>query len=258
MNILKNILGFIFRRDYLLVILLIIGAFLGAVGIPQSLGYKADQLLLTLLGVLALDTLLERLGYLDRIEKRLAELETKIESRPNVDDLFRTRDELRSFTSWLLEGKELWVLGKDLSELMSRFGAQIQQEAIGKKKRFRFLVMDPSDQSLIKVAAAGSYLNPDVQTQEAIIRQTLDILKRITEGVPQNAIEVRLLSCYPTNSYVILDYNKEHGQIVVEPFGNKITSAERQHMVLRRTVDTQTFAFHLKQFETMWKDAKPL
>jgi len=67
-----------FKRENLLVVVLVVAAILGIVGVPQSIGITTDQIILALLGVLALDTLLERIGYLERIENHIAKLENKI------------------------------------------------------------------------------------------------------------------------------------------------------------------------------------
>jgi len=50
------------KRENLLVVVLVVAAILGIVGVPQSIGITTDQIILALLGVLALDTLLERIG----------------------------------------------------------------------------------------------------------------------------------------------------------------------------------------------------
>jgi len=52
----------------------IILTFLGAGGFLQRLGFTTDQIILALLGILAVDTVVERLGYLSRIEDSVKSL----------------------------------------------------------------------------------------------------------------------------------------------------------------------------------------
>lgn len=258
MNATSKIVRMVFRRENILVVFLVIGALLGVIGVPQSLGVTSDQILLALLAVLAVDMLIERLGYLERIETNIAKIESKIEVRVSADNLFLTRDELGSPLSWLQEWGEMWVSGKDLIEFITRYAGEVEQAAIKNRKRFRFLIIDPDNPTVISTVAASSKLRPNAPAREIMVRQALTYLESITSKTPTGAIEVRLANWVPTNSYVIVDGRREHGRMVVEMFGYKIASSERLHVTLTRVADSQTFAYHLKQFESMWQEAKPL
>jgi hypothetical protein len=246
----------VFRRENVLVVLLVAGALLGVIGVPQNIGISSDQILLALLGVLALDMLIERLGYLDRIETHIADLENKIQPRVSADNLFRSRGELPPFTLWLQQSDEIWVAGKNLFGLVAAYGRQIEQAAKS-GKRFRFLVTNPDSLSLMKVIAVGSFAHPTAPSVEQLLREVLAHFERLCKNTPKGAIEIRLVDHVLTNTYLVVDGKKPHGQMVVEMYNYKISTGERLHIKLTRQADYRIFAFHLEQFESMWRDATP-
>jgi hypothetical protein len=88
----------IFKRENILILLLILGALLGVVGVPQKYGFSSEQLLLALLAVLAFDTLAERLGYLDRIEQLSQKTYETVEySTKKTNDLLESLSRERIF-----------------------------------------------------------------------------------------------------------------------------------------------------------------
>ena len=223
----------------------------------QRLGFSLERVILALLAGLAIDTLIERLGYLERIESQVFNLERRIESHVSADNLFERREEMRQFSLWLQESEEIWVSGEDVMNLINTYGGKIQEAAKEGRKRFRFLLVNPDNAVLMNIIAASSVLYADAPAREMIIRQVLVSLERLAENSPQGAIEVRLADWVPTNSYLIADGGKEHGRITVELFGYQIHTGERVHINLNRATDPRTFAYHFSQFESMWHDAKP-
>jgi hypothetical protein len=245
----------IFKRENILVLLLVIGALLGIVGVPQHLGITSEQILLALLAVFALDMLIERLGYLDRIEAQLVSIADKIEPQVSMDNLLRPRVAMPPF-QLSLQYEEIWIAGKNLLGLLNYYEREIQQAAVD-GKRFRFLIIHPDNASLASALAASSLAHPSASITAQHSQEALARFERIVGGAPQDAVEVRLADYIPPHSYQILDGRKPHGRMFVEMFGYKISSGERLHFCLARAKDSQAFNFHLVQFERMWEDATP-
>ncbi|MBN2006472.1 MAG: hypothetical protein JXA21_24180 [Anaerolineae bacterium] len=239
-------------RDLIMTVMLIIAAFLGVFDILQK-WLPADRIIMALLGVLAIDTLIEKLGYLHRIEENIVKLRDKPHS---ADNIFHAKDKMRSFDEWLKECKEMRVLGRDCIGLLNQYTNQIIEKTLD-GGCFRFLIADPNDAKLMDVIATSSVLRSSGTERAQVIQQALKILEDIVKKGKKGSVEVKLINWVPTNSYVIVDPKKECGQMLVEPFGFKITSAQRRHMVLSRETDGQSYVFHLDQFEEMWKEAKP-
>ncbi len=249
----RKLLRAIFKRDHILVLLLVIGAIVGATGIPQRFGFGSEQVILALLAVLALDALIERIGYLDRIENEISELKNRIDPQARAKDIIHTRDDMQPFDVWLNETEELWVFGRDLKELLSRYGKRIA-EAASQGKKFRFLIVDPSATEVITTISASSYLSSSLERRQASILQGFEILQEMARTYPE-AVQVALANWVPTNSYVIADPSKQRGKMSLEGFGYKITSGQRRHMLLTKSSDKDIFEFYMGQCEAMWEDA---
>ncbi len=245
----------IFKRENILILVLIVGAILGIVGLPQKIGITTDQLVLGLLGVLAVDTLIERLGYLERIENRITELKNKLEVKTSADNLFRTRSELPAMTTWLTQYDEICFLGVNLNAIVHSYTRQIEEGAKN-GKHFRFILVDPESNSPWDTVAARSFTEPNAANQRQLAADSLAILKRISNNVPKKSIEVRLINYDLPCSYSIGDGNTERGKVIVEFFNYKISAGERQHITLLKQTEPIQFRFHLQQFETIWKGAK--
>lgn len=245
------------KRENILVILLMVAALLGLLGVPQTIGITSEQIILGLLGVLAIDTLIERLGYLDRIETHITHLGNKIEPRVSAGNLFHSRAELPPFTTRLQQHDEIWIAGENLFGPVTDYGRQIEQAAKD-GKLFRFLVVNPDNPCLMKAIALRSFTQPTASSVERLLREALAHFERLCENTPKGAIEVRLVDCVPTTAYLIADGKKPNGQMTVEMYGYKIATGERLHLELTRRANSRIFAFHLEQFESMWRDAKPL
>ena len=122
----KSILRRVLKRENVLTLLLAIGAILGSIGVPQSLGITSERILLALLGVLALDTLIERLGYLDRIETHTIGLQKQIEpiesaqlqSRQQIEELIEALSESTTTIIESVQGVELRAFNSE-NDLLS-------------------------------------------------------------------------------------------------------------------------------------------
>ncbi len=247
----------LFTLKNILILLIIILALVGAIfpDFLQKLGFSSDQVILALLAGLAVDTLIERIGYLERIEANIASLENKVELRVSADNVFRIRDEMDAFLPWLRECEEMWISGRDLMNLLNHYSKHIQQAAESGKK-FRFLIIDPDEPALMNVVAASSALSLNGLSREKTVRQAFDILKRMVNSTPN--IKAKLVNWVPIHSYLIVDGQKENGRMRVEMFGYKIGAGERLHVTLTRAADSRAFDHHFKQFKGIWKDAKSL
>lgn len=246
----------IFKRENILILTLILGAVLGIIGIPQYIGITSDQLLLALLGVLAVDTLVERLGYLERIEKQITKIESKLETKVSADDLLHPRSEIPPMTLWLTKYDEIWLAGISLHTIVHSYGRQIESAAQS-GKRLRFLLANPENTALWDTFALGSFTYPDGNAVKKLATDSLALFEQILKNSPKNSIEIRLLDYDFSCSYVIGDGKKDHAKMAVEYFSYKVSAGERHHMIVSKRMDTKTFSFHFQQFEAMWKNAKP-
>lgn len=247
----------IIRREHILIFLLIIAAFLGLLDVPQRIGVETDQILLALVGLLALDSLLERLGYLDRIEERLKQLAKNIQPDISIDEMIHKRNEETSILSIVDRGTEIWVMGKSLRELTSIYGSQFQQALI-RGKQFRILIVDPDESSAIRSIANNTFTALSDDEVKHISQESISAIKRIVARVPKSIIELKLTNVIPPGLCVIADGKHPNGIMIVQMYGYKISQGDRINMVLYSQRDRQIFTYYLDQFEDMWNNAKQI
>ena len=167
---------------------------------------------------------------------------------------FRESDTDPSFVSMLQGCKELWVVGKDCHGLLTTYFDQIQQ-AIAEKKRFRFLIVDHSNKSLLNTMAASSITRPESKQRKQTAQEALKILRRLLDSASKGVVKVKLANFLPTCTCTIFDGNSPSGRMTIENYGYKISSGRRLRMYITRKKAPQTFAFYIQQFNKMWDAA---
>lgn len=250
MNSIKKI----FKRENILVLSLILVAFLGIFGIPQILGINAEQIILLLFGVLALDMLIERLGYLDRIENKLAELASKIQPIFSVDSMLLSREKMGSFEEQLIEGDNIWIASRTLHAFMKSYVVSIQKAA-QKGKKFRFLIVNPENLHALE-SIAVTRVESNVSFLSSSMAETLSLILLIQKKAPKNSVQIKVVDFIPLNMIRVVDPHKETGEMIIEHYGYKVSTGQRRHFIVNKKRDPETFSFYLDQFEQMWNDGK--
>lgn len=254
----RDIISKLFKRENTVAVILLISAVLGLVGVPQRIGITSEQIILAFLGLLTVDTLIERLGYLNGLAADVRELRNKIEPSLSADRLFLIGSHQKPFSVWLDQADDIWVSGMALNELIRNYGEQIQAAAKARGKRFRFLVVNPDNPSLMEALANSSSLHPKAKESELNIRQAVIWMANIRSRTPRGSIEVRLVNHIPTCAIMVIDGNRKDGRILIDLYGYKVSPAERQLMQLKRSADERTFNYFLDQFNRTWNAATPV
>jgi len=161
-------------------------------------------------------------------------------------------EEMPKLESLLAHHEEIWMSAKDLHTFISTYYAAIQEAAM-LGTRFRFLIVNPKDTTLMNTLAASSWLYSDSPTRES--EQVIEWFRKMVAEA-KGDIVVGLANCILSNALLIADGKKAHGQMIVTMYGYKIPRNRRLHIHLTRAADNQTFEFYLEQFEHMWRDAE--
>lgn len=253
----KSVIQRIFKRNNILILVLISVALLSVVGVPQSFGITSDKIILAMLAILALDVIIERIGYLDRIETHLLDIESKVESKVSADELFKARKQLPSFDFLLEQGEIFWIGGKNLVGLLNNYGRQIQKAA-NEGKKFRFLIHNPNKSALIEIQSASSYTHSSVKTLEQKLQEAIFIFGDLLNNTPKDSIEIRLTDSLLTNAYLIIDSKKAYGHMIVEFYNYQISSGEQNSLYLKKQSEDRIFNYYLRRFESRWKKSETL
>lgn len=231
----------------------IILAFLGAIGFLQNMGFASDKIILVILGVLAVDTVVERLGYLIRIEDKVNSL-SLMASRPrflsrallNVDE---------SFEQFVARGQDVLIsgvaLGGTVGPLRAFFRKTVQQGT-----NLRFLLLDPNSQC-IEFAARSHGTSPELMRND--ILSSLGYIKELKESLGDSGgdfIQVRLLRAIPEAGIVMRDGNRDTGEIRCELYLYQTDVSERPAFRLTPG-DGATYHRYRDVIERMWNDSLP-
>ena len=108
----RDIISKLFKRENTVAVILLISAVLGLVGVPQRIGITSEQIILAFLGLLTVDTLIERLGYLNGLAADVRELRNKIEPSLTLTGYFSS-DHIRNrflfgWTKPMTYGSVVW------------------------------------------------------------------------------------------------------------------------------------------------------
>ncbi|MBD0326059.1 MAG: hypothetical protein ICV68_06500 [Pyrinomonadaceae bacterium] len=189
---------------------------LGAVGLTLlALGIIPEKysttVILALLGLLAFDALVERVGYLEKMEASLADLKKEVAEgnktlRATIDAekaRFANREALNareSFETFLRRGSDILISGLTLAGTVGPnlkfFEGRVREGAT-----LRFLMLNGQDEKLLELAALAHGVS--VKALRSGIESSLaalDELKRKVGAEKADSIEIRLLKTLPTAS----------------------------------------------------------
>jgi uncharacterized FlaG/YvyC family protein len=168
-----------------------------------------EGLILSLLALLSIDALLERMTILERIQKNLDELGS---SRPQLrwdSDLY----EETPFEKYLQGVEELFVSGGSLISLFT-----VQREVIARwlkqtsDAKLKLILVDPDALRAGKVTVESLHIDQNKETYARDIDKSLIIIKNLQEGFPQK-IEFRLTDQIPSLTVMII--NKSEAMIAL-------------------------------------------
>jgi len=210
--------------------------------------YFSDRLL----GILAIDAFVERLGYLHRIEDDVKALLSRSTRFP-----LHNRDVLNAeenFTKFVDQGRDILLSGATLSPSTGAFKTFIRQRVIERRKRFRFLLLNPHAPDLEFIAQSHGLT---AQTLRNDIDNSLANIASIIKDVPEskrNLIQVRLIDTIPLH-LAMRDGHDDGGVIRCEIHLHKVDSARRPSFSLTPT--DEAYIDFLAAAENLWEDAKP-
>jgi hypothetical protein len=232
----------------------IILAFLGATGFLENLGYASDKIILVILGVLAVDTVVERLGYLIRIEDKVNSLSSVI-SKPKFLSRALLNDE-EPFEQFVGGGQDVLISGVALGATAGPHRAFFRK-TVQQGTNLRFLLLDPNSQC-VEFAARSHGTSPESLRNDLL--STLGYIKELKEALGDSrngSIQVRLLRTVPEAGIAMRDGNRDTGVIRCEPYLYQTDVSERPAFRLTLSDDGVAYHRYRDAIERMWNDSLP-
>lgn len=203
--------------------------------------FDVEAAILFVLALLAFDALVERLSVIDKIEGRLASLES-----PSV---LRDRSAMVGLEEMAKGASTLDACGATLISLsLQRYDFFLEQLTAGKK--MRFVVLDPA-------SPAWKIWNDVKFATPADIDTTLQTFGALMKEKTKGSIEVRLSSFVLPSSLLIGDGSDRKGRMNVEFAFSGTSLRSRPHVHLTRRSSPEWFEFFSDRFEELWKASKP-
>lgn len=217
----------------------IILSLLGIIGLSV-----AENIILALLALLAIDALTERLSVLEKIENKLSSLSS--------GQQLRTRNELPSVETQAAYASEICIIAISATSVLAQ-NLHFFEKKVKSSCKLRVILLNPDSSSLQTFNLLdGGY------TAKSDIERTLRLLKEHARiEWAKDKCEIRLSKVFLPFSMFAVDLQKESGSMVITYFGYRTDTifSGRANIFLTQSDNAEWFKFYREQFENFWSDA---
>lgn len=232
-----------FRPQRLFPLLTILGA--GSALVLNIIGVIklsiADGIIISLLALLAVDSIVERLQILEKIEKKLSDTFN--------GKVLRSRTEFIDFEERSRHASEIYILAISAISMSGRF-AHVFEKRIKAGCKIRIILLDPSCESLkaLELTNRDQAAAHDIKAALAAFLPLTYIKSR------RGKCEIHLSDFFLPFSLVCINPTKESGEMIIEYHSYKEPFGEQPHIILTKQNNAHWFEFYFKQFEKAWND----
>ncbi|MCO5203461.1 MAG: hypothetical protein M9928_00370 [Anaerolineae bacterium] len=229
---------------------MIIGV-LGLFGVPQSLGFSAEQLILGLLTFLALEALIVNIGYLDKQNDDLEQIKSKVVS-PGLDALVAPRAGRFEFADHVDGAKDVLVCGISLEGFVMH-QSNLLSQMIAKGCRVRLITLDP-DVTFLDSIDLGTATHVGAAVIQSNIESGIRRIELLHQSLPENRrhlLELRHYSGLPFLSAVLIRTN-DAGAIWVSYYAYGGAIGDRRGILIDSKTSAANYPFYVQTLENLW------
>jgi len=235
-----------FRLSHIIGILTILGAgcaivlsFLKIIEITT-----AEDIIIAILGLIAIDALVERLHILEKIESKL--------DREQGKHVLRRRGEIISPDKMAKNASSIYALTISAYSIGVPY-IDFYESKLKEGCDIKFITLDPNS----KCFDALNKQNLDYIDTKNHIDSSLRVFKPLAKVRNyKGKFEIRLSEVFFPFSIIGIDFGKETGKMSVEFHCYKVPLDSRPHILLEKQRDSYWFNFYQNQFELAWANAK--
>jgi hypothetical protein len=242
------------KIEFIVPALIIIFAFTGALGI---LPVNFEQMVLTILGFLAIDALVERTTFFNNLKGEVNKLGTRKVLRSRLEP------DYKDFNTYCRGAQDVFLCGLSLGfvTIQQRF---YFEDRLRNGCDFRLLIVDPdlSDDAFQLIAEHDERFNgPEfIQFLRSELRTSLMILHGLCD-IPGRTghIEVRATKGLPAFTITMVDPSQESGKMRIELRPYKRNQGARPYFELKRreSEDRYWYDFFMQQYYIkLWEESK--
>jgi hypothetical protein len=246
-------------RDYLLLLICITLAMLGMLKVkPFGIEYSDTELILAILGVLAVGNVAERIGILSSIDTRLADLQrrSQLSQFPQIE--IANRASVPRMTDRVNSAHEEIVICVPSLDGAVAIVHQLAAAA-ARGVRIKILLTQPTRENMKQYGRHLTASNYDLVTQTGIvaaqakIRHNITILNRELCHLPN--VEVRTFDGMIWCGYVMVDRGTKRAMMDIQVYMYKIPADAAPLLQLSRAGNAEWHQFFIDAFEIMWSDS---
>lgn len=215
---------------------------LSLLGYPKDYDPEvANNIVIALLGLLAMHALWERLSILGRIETSLQDL--------NPDKMFHSRDNLPSISEFCKDAQDILfvtVVGNEvLTANFEFFGNKLLSGC-----EMRVAISSPDSQYFLLFQQQYGVADP-----KRDILGSIDVLRDIKQADSAKRLEVRFQSTLMPFSAIVMDSGKRSGALIISFHSYHKRFCSWPFLILRASDQNIWYDYFLDQMEEAWKDA---
>lgn len=243
--------GKLLTRQNLLALVTVIIGVLGLFGVPQGLGFSAEQLILGLLTFLALEALIVNIGYLDKQNDDLEQIKSTVVS-PGLDALVAPRAGRFEFADHVEGAKDVLVCGISLEGFVMH-QSNLLSQMIAKGCRVRLITLDP-DVAFLDAIDLGTAAHIGAAVIQKNIESGIRRIELLHQNLPENRrhlLELRTYSGVPFLSAVLIRSNNA-GVIWASYYAYGGAIGERRGILFASVSSPQNYAFYSQILQNLW------
>ncbi|HEV8558657.1 MAG TPA: DUF5919 domain-containing protein [Actinophytocola sp.] len=247
----------LFQLDNIVPGLVVVVAFLVTLE-PKMFGveFSDRQIMLALFGLLGINAVLERSGYLYRMDRKLDQIARDLDREIPAGRVLRTRATFQRTETLIADAKRnVIIIGINLQAATHALPTILELARSGTV--IRLLAVDPDGASL-QHAARMSGVNPEIRRQK--IRQNLDLIKsQIDSQLTTSArrkCSLQVVDRILPIGVIGVDTDGRTGWLIVQHYLTD-TPAERAPLIwLRRDSDPEWYESYLDQCRACFDGAR--
>jgi hypothetical protein len=202
----------------------------------------AENIIVALIGLVAVDALSERISFLKTLERKLDIIMT--------GQSLRTRKDILDYQTHTKNAFEICMLAISAPSIPANFS--IFKNRIREGCKIRIVLLNPKSPSFY----AWNLLRPHKEATK-LVEGTLERLKEIFHDPSlRHGLEVRLSDTFMSYSLFCVDGKRDSGSMILEFYSYKREMDERPHIHLTASENPFWFGYYMNDFEAFWADAE--
>lgn len=239
----KGLIRRVFRLNRLIPFVTLLGAGVAVIlSLLQILKVSLSEgIIISLLGLLAADALIERVGVLERLERALAAI--------RVGNTLRRRQEILPIQQHAAGASEICIVAISAISI-AHANVHFFSDKVREGCAIRMILLNPKSPHLRTFD-----LQYGTATGEKSIAASLSAFEGVLQEESRGSFQIRLSEVFLPFSIVAIDPNTDHGSMIVEFYAFRKKVGERPHVHLTAADNSHWFRYFRDQFETAWSDS---